>query len=371
MSRSRRIPLRLHRWLACALASMALAACAGSGSGKSQRREALDSLTANVFLPMLADFEQASAELSREADAFCADPDDAGRARVREAWDAARASWEQAEVLSFGPQTLSPWRLSSQLDFWPARPDSVEELLAGDMDLSSPDALEHVGAATKGLPVLEYVLYGDGTSADALGGATPEERRCQYLRALGVDLHARASDLLEVWETEFAADLTLEEGPGRYESVNQAFGEVVNNLAFTVEVARDEKLGRPLGSSAREPKPEAVASRFSDRSIDDLRDNLRGIEAVFTGAYGEQRGPGVSALLGDREQVEQAVFDTHLQLAYDALDGIQLPLREAVVDERSHVTAAMDALRELLIYLQVDLTQSLTVTVTFGGADGD
>ena len=47
-------------------------------------------------------------------------------------WNGARASWERAELLSFGPQTLPPWRLASSIDFWPARPANVDAVLQGD-----------------------------------------------------------------------------------------------------------------------------------------------------------------------------------------------------------------------------------------------
>jgi predicted lipoprotein len=362
-------------WLPCA-AALLFSSCGGGdrASGVSPRRATLESIVDNVYLPMLADFERAADELATQAQAFCAEPDERGLTRVRDAWQSARTPWEQSQVMAFGPHTLPPWRLASSIDFWPAREDDVEAVLAGDQTLTGDAALAQVGASGKGFAAIEYLLYGpDGDlPADAFAAGDAGERRCQYLVALGADLHDRARELRKAWRDDFAPELLLDAESERYADLNEAFGTVVNSLAFTVELVRDTKLGKPLGArSGGDAQPELSESRFSGRGVQDAIDNLRGVEDVFTGGYGDEPARGIAELLRERGHDSDAQFAMHMDNAVAALEAIDAPLDEAVVDDRRKVTAAMDALRELLVFLQVDLTQALSVTVTFGGADGD
>jgi predicted lipoprotein len=333
----------------------------------SPRRRTLLSLTDHVFVPMLEDFTARADELACSAQALCEAPDAERLAATRAAWHAARAGFKRTEVMAFGPHTLAPWRLAPQLDFWPVRPDSVEQVLASDVELATAERLDQVGAAARGLPAIEYLLF-DEAALSALA----DDRRCQYVAALGRDLGSRARELRRVFVEDYAPELLLQSDDGRYASINEAFGEVVNSLAFAVEVVRDEKLGRPLGlRSGGEPQPDAVESPFAARSLQDALDALDGVTIVFTGRYGDRAAEGVGQLLRERGESLDGTFELHMQGARSALEAIDVPLREAVVDRRPRVQAAIDALRELLIFLQVDLTQALSVTVTFGGADGD
>lgn len=356
--------MKLTHILSLALICTALAGCEELVN---PRREALESLTSHAVLPLLEDFEQKSEALAESAQALCDFPEADRLEAARDAWKAARAPWKQSEVLSFGPHTLSPWRLAPQIDFWPTRVDDIEAVLNGEVALTGDEALSEVGASGRGFSAVEYLLFAsDEPSAFGEG-----ERRCDYLIAASADLHARARELHEAWRDEFAAELTDQAGE-HYANLDEAFGELVNNLAFTVEVVRDDKLGRPLGRKTDDvPQPELVESRFSQRSIADSIDVLRGIESIFEGSYGDAQGKGLLFVLHERHRDLDGQLALHMDNAKDALEAIDAPLDAAVVDDPEAVAAAMAALRKLLVFFQVDVAQALGVTVTFGGADGD
>ena len=114
-----------------------------------------------------------------------------------------------------------------------------------------------------------------------------------------------------------------------------------------------------------------MPSRFADRAVEDARDNLRGIASAFSGRFGDAQARGIADLLRERGDAKDAEFALRIDTALAALAAIPAPLSQSLVDERDKVEAARAALADLLVFLQVDLTQALSVTVTFGGADGD
>ncbi|MDD9936306.1 MAG: imelysin family protein [Myxococcales bacterium] len=358
---------RVSPWVL--LAGCLLLAC-DSGAGVSPRRAALDGLIEHVFLPMMGDFGAAAATLSERAEALCAAPGDDTLEQARSAWQRARTPVKQLEVVAFGPHTLPPWRLDAQFDFWPVRPDSIEDVLGGDQVLYGGDAGAFaLGASTKGLPAIEYLLHGPGVGTASF---ETESRRCDYLRALTADLELQAAELEAVWRQEFIPALRIEGEGGRYETIGESFGEVANGLGATLDIIRAEKIGRPFGEkSGGELQPDKLESRYAPRSTEDILDTLAGVEAVFTGRYGDHRTGGLAELLRLGNRPKDVTFQRHMDASVAALRAIEGSLEQALSDDPEGVQSALDALRELHIFLQVDLTQALAVTVTFGGSDGD
>lgn len=367
---------RMHVGLCAAvLLASALFACKkdkddapdGGDEGASPQQLAVDGITENVFLPMAAALQASGQALNAQAESFCVEPDGDGLKALQKAWGVARADYKQTEVMGFGPHTLSPWRLASQLDFWPGRPESVDKVLTGDQDLSDPDT--ELSAAARGLPAIEYLIFAPEHDADWFAA---EPRRCAYLLFIAARLSDNALGLRGAWADTFADELRVREGTDRYDNIQDAFGAIVNQLAFVVEIMRDEKLGTPLGlKSGGTPQLDKLESPFAERGIEDLRDNLRGVRAAFLGDFDDHVGPGVDSVLSARADAGSEPFELHWEAAMAALETIDGPLAQAIERDPASIEAAMEALRALQVYLQVDLAQALNVTITFGGADGD
>ena len=362
MSRSARV----------ALATL-LAACACSPREvEDQRQKLLDSWGRDVLLVNYAELEDHALELESRAAIFCEAPSEAGLASARDAWWAARGAWKRSEVFAFGPYQESPWRLGSRIDFWPARPESIEMVLVSEEPLT-PEAVDLLGAAAKGLPVLEYLLY--PMVEEAVEPFVRQPRRCEYLIAISADLRARASEIRAAWDPEgenYLAEL-VEAGRGStsFMSLHAALGEIVNRMAFTLENIRADKLGKPLGTSAGgEPQPTLLESPFSGRSVEDIRDNVRGINTLFFG------DPSTGALgLDAYLDAKGRHFDLRMRTAIDALDAalvaIDAPLSQAIYDDPGGVEAAIERAGELQRLIQVDVINALSLTVSFNDNDGD
>jgi predicted lipoprotein len=261
-------------------------------------------------------------------------------------------------------------RIGPKIDQWPLRVpvEDVEELLASDAAVT-PAAVNQMGVNRKGLQVAEYLLF----TPDALT-ALADARRCEYLVSVGQELETRALELREAWDpagNDFAGELS-EAGRGRtaFADLHDAFSEVVNRMGFTLENLRTEKLLKPLGTTNGAPAPDQVESRFSGRTLEDMRDNLAGIELLYFGDP-TRSIPGLDSYLNERGRSYATQMRDDLSAIREAIDAIPEPMTEAVSSSRERIDAANDAVSNLQMLIQVDIINTLGLQVSFNDNDGD
>jgi predicted lipoprotein len=272
-------------------------------------------------------------------------------------------------VLKFGPYIEFPDRWGSKIDFWPAREDKIEELLAGDEAITA-ESLAKGGTLTRGLPVIEYLLYSmDEESFEA------ESRWCELLVAATEDLVVMSGKIHDAWAPDsggFLSELT-EAGLGSetYPVVKAGLGEVLNRFGHTVENIRVMKLQEPLGETAEQANSGVLESRFSGRSHEDIRDNLRGIETLYLGDGSAETFDSVQDLLISYGIDYAGVFRDHFDASMAAVDAIPEPLSGSLTKHRDAVQNAIDVLGELQRFIQVDLLGVFSLDLSFNDADGD
>jgi predicted lipoprotein len=352
---------------AVALLGASLCGCSSREIADS-RRELLTSWGDGVLLPLYGDFEARASTLAEHNAELCATPGEGTLEAARSAWWDARAPFKQAEVFAFGPFKEFPWRLGPKLDFWPARTETLDEVLAG----SEPLDVAALGAPARGLPAVEYLLY--PPDVDVLAELGPGTRRCQYLEGLGADLVASAGELRHAWSRDggdYLGEL-IDAGRGSetYMSLPMAVGEVVQRMGFLLENVRNDKLRKPLGGSVDgPPAPGAAESRFSGRSLTDIRDNLAGLKLVYFGPGGDSAGLG--SYLRARGKDFDPLMSARFAAADAALDAVPEPLTLAVAEDPKSVVKLIDALDELGRAVQIDILNALAQNVGFNDNDGD
>lgn len=356
---------------AAASAPASFLACGPTPIGD-RRRQLLESWGVNTLLPLYSECDAGFEALQEAAEQLCETATEASLEAVRAVWWDARAPWKQAELFAFGPYTEEPLRLGPKIDFWPARPSTVEGLLVGTAPLVGEGAVT-LAAPQRGLPAIEYLIFQPDT--DVAAAFVEEPRRCEYLLRLTSELRADLAALYEAWAPEqgnYLGELTEAGRTSRlYPSLQRALGEMVNRMGFLVEHIRKDKLGRPLGAtSGGVPQPEMVESRFSARSVEDIRDNLRGVERAFFGD-GARAELGLESYLIWRGRDLGPLVRARLDASHTALAAIEQPLANAVTNSERAVTRASDQLGELQRALLVDVLSALSLSVGFSGNDGD
>jgi len=351
-------------------ATLLLVGCSESSPARvDTRRELLKGLGEQVFLPNYVEFEEDAAAIEATVAALCEDPTEETLAAVRDAWWASRAPWKRNETVAFGPYE-PPDAFGSSIDFWPCRPDSVTVVLDGTEPIDS----SLLGAAAKGLPPIEYLLY--EPDVDVVAESASGSRRCEYLATLSGALASDATGIRRAWdpaEGDFLGELVnAGRGSSEYDSIEMALGDVINRLVYDVEAARNAKLGAPLGNRTEGvPQPGVAESQFSGRSLEDVRDTVRGVEQVCFGADVEDAQSLARYLKGIKRGDLVSALEVAFAASHDALDAIPEPLATAIVEDPASVQAAIDAIGEIQRLIQADVINAMGLMLTFTDADGD
>ncbi len=348
------------------------AGCGEDAAAPADLRQALlRSWGEDLLLPRYDAAREGAEALHARVGDLCAAPSAARLEDARAAWGEARRPWKEAQVFSFGPYSMEPLRYGPKIDFQPARPESVEGVLAGDGALDQA-AVSGLGSAARGMPALEVLLWGaEGPVEEAFA---PGSRRCAYLEGASADLGATVGLLRDAWDPAgggYLLELT-DPQPDGYGDLQMALGEVINRMGYLLENLRLDRLGRPLGREfGGSPQPEVVESRLAGRSLEDLRDSLRGLELVWFGPEERPGAQGLSGYIQRRSPTFDARFREQMERLYAALDAIDGPLTDAVVSDADDVQALIDALTDAQRFIQVDVIGALGLAVGFNDNDGD
>lgn len=375
-----------HRWIqvvVLCVAGLSLAGCE-SESIQDPRRNVLEHWVDQSLLADYRALKISAIDLDKQAQAYCRAPSPERWSRLQKAWWAARAPWKRSETFAFGPYADNPWRLGAKIDFWPARPMSIDKILENqELELTS-QVVASLGASTTGMPALEYLLFRAQPNPNV-----DSKRRCAYLQGLTYDLIQDSQAMLQAWSPEgsnYRAELIFANQDSLvFEDLDDAMAEVVNRIGFTLENIRRDKLAAVLGKGPGKIHPEAAESRFSGRSVEDMRDNLRGIEMLIFGPAGRHQ---IQRLQFNRSEwtglptnlVQMLEYRgiylgqelaERLSASYAALDAIDGPLGEVAGRNPQLLRAAIDRLGEFQQLIQTRVLDGLSLKITFNDADGD
>lgn len=363
--------MKSMRWIIGPIGVGALAISVTLGCPESEidhRAEVLD----NVGQSVLQDLGEAHADAQALHEAIvelCAAPDAAHLDAGQAAWMQLRAPWKRIQALPFGP--LVDEGYDTAIDFWPARPSSIEGGLVSGA--SSQAELDALGVASKGMPAIEYLLWdpiaGDAAVLALFTGAEGPQR-CAYVELLAADVELRLGELDAAWRDAggFADQLAQAGQSEAFPTLALAIDQLLNAMIAGLHDIEDPKLRKPLGATIGAPQPELVESRFSDRSLLDARDGLEGFARAYLGS---DEAPGLTLVIASKSPtVDERVRDA-LAAAELALADVPEPLRATIVDAPIQAEAAADAVHELRTVLTAEVASLLGVTVSLGDNDGD
>lgn len=363
------------------LLALAVASCVFDLDGVDPRppgrNEVLESIALDVIVPTYRELEAKAAAQATAVEALCGSsgPTQDSLDEAQRAWRAVRVPLRQSDAFAFGP--VEDERIGSAIDFWPAREDAITTALAA-AETPTPEYVDALGVATKGLPVIEYLLFdpegGDAAVLQALDPDTSDGAyRCAFVTALAADVAQQTTALGQAWDLDggnFATELAQAgSGSERYDSVQMAVDELLNANLAALTQATDMRLGKPLGTrNGGTPQPDSVESRFSDNAIADLQASLQGVKTVYMGS---EDGLGWTDLVAaDAPSLDESIREQFAR-AEEALAALDEPLRTAVTGDGGPAEKARAELLELRRLFTVDVIGLFGGTVTFNDADGD
>lgn len=324
-----------------------------------------------VIRPGYAALAETSRVLEGKVDALCQQPSAAALKEAKDAFVGAVAAWSKVEIFRFGP-VIQDHRYE-RLFYWPDPKGlglrQVQDALAKqDKSVTERETLAAKSVALQGLPALEFLLHGDGGETLAKGDGDAAFR-CRFAASIAANVDHIAEEVEQGWADGAPFTKSFLD-PGPDDPAFHAPKEVTLDLfkAFTtgIELVRDQKLGKPLGSSPAEAKPKLAAFWRSGLTFANMEGNLDGVRALFAkGGFAQvvaQESPGVE---------NSILFD--LDRAIEVLRGIDKPIAEAVKDEglRTKLEALRVSLKSAAQTAGDMIARGAGLSFGFNAMDGD
>lgn len=332
------------------------------------RGKMLSDMYTNAIQPLHAAFVTEATSFNDLAQAFAVAPTLQNLQVLQQQWIATQQAWQTCEPINVGDVRES--FINTKINSWPANTGFIEGFIAGSDELN--EAFIHSkGTTSKGLPTLEYLLFGSDNTT-VLQQLTGTPRRMQYLTAVAADLNTNAIAIKDQWlsyESGFTGSTGL--------AIDGSTNLLVNALLEYEEFIKNDKVGAPLGKKTNNiAQPGSVESALSNTSIPHILHNLDGIDAMLNGTYTGDSGNGLYTYLDAVDPMENGTklsdrIKGQIVLCRNAANTINGTLEEAVVNNPTQVDALYLEMKKLTVLLKVDMTSILGVTVTFTDNDGD
>lgn len=346
----------------------------GANIDNFDRKAMLENISQNIILPAFANFETETTDLKDAITTLANDVNAANLDNAQQAWLNAALSWSYAEMFMMGP--IDQMVVAYSIQNWPASPANIEEGI-NTTETINEAYIESIGSSKKGLPAIEYLLFdfdnGDQVILDQL---LDSENRRAYLEALAQNLNTIATNLYQGWKPDggnYISTFTSSTGKDAASSANV----LANEFLMLIEDVRRSKIGVPLGKSSMGTiLPEMVEARFSGESLKLMLRNLDAIEDVFlgTGTNGDQLGyyDYLNALNAEYQGMPLAdVIADQMSTFRAAINGINDPLKTAVLNQTEAVEQAFTEGQKLVVLTKTDMISRLGLSVTYVDNDGD
>lgn len=337
------------------------------------RHAMLDNIVNGVILPSYQAFVDSALDLETVTQTFSENPNLDTLADVQDAWRDASDAWEEVGFYGIGLELMS---LHNQIDKRPANINLINRLL-DNADVIDENFISIIGSTQKGLPAIEYFIFdAEGDNQAVLDNLADNPQYLEFVVALTQYLPTSGENILRYWSVD--GDNFAEEFINADQAGGEAQGSInilVNEMFATFEMLLQMRIGEPSGiTTGGTADPTLVDAPRSRHSLARIDHTLIGLQRLFTG--GEDNALGFDDYLdflgADYEgQTLSSYINAQFEASFLALDLIDAPLQDAVLNQTEAIQNLYDKIRMTFLAIRVDMASQLSVLVTFSDADGD
>jgi predicted lipoprotein len=359
-------------------------ACGGNGNDPSpadngkDRQVILTHWVDNIITPSYANFKAAFDAVKIKADAFTSSPDNTTLTEFRSAWDDAYLEWQKVELFEFGP--ADHYTLRNFFNIYPA------DVAGITVNLNDPSVNLDLPAsyARQGFPALDYLINGVGSDDAQIisfyTAGADAAKRIAYVKRITDRMSTLISNVISGWSTYRK---TFIDRTGL--DIGSSFGNAVNAYVLHYErFIRSGKIGIPSGStvatggSVNPDKVEAyyrkdISLALAKTAHDAAVDFFNG-RNVNTGAGGPSFKSYLDAL-GAKDAATNTmlsdIINDQFTVISNHLNGLSQDLSQQVQSDNQPVADTYAAMQKLVRIIKVDMTSSMSVTITYTDNDGD
>lgn len=337
------------------------------------RRALLTSMVENVIIPAQQAFIDVSAQLEADVATFADDPTIDNLMLVQASWRETSNAWEEIELYAFDLRLSAT---HNQVDKPPLNVEFVEDILNGDEEITG-DYVEGIGSTSRGLPVIEYLIFDPTLSAEEIVATFDDARRLIFLVALSQNIHDKAEEIRLYWSEDgrnYAQTFIEQDQEGGV--IRGTINMIANKMFLYIEEDLDMWIGEPSGIAlGTDPQPDLVESLLSGQSLQHILHHLIGMKNLFNGGEADDMLGFddylnfLDAEFEDRPLSE--VINERFDVAIASIEAVEQPLQVAVVENPEQVAEIYENIRQLMIPMRVDMGSQFNIVMTLSDRDGD
>jgi uncharacterized protein len=360
----------MRRWIGALITVFTVLGCSENGPvGNSfDRRRMLTEISDSVIIPAYNNVVDKAVDLQTLIDRFTAAPSISTLAPCKSAWELVALQWQRALPFDFGPAEGSMGNLSVNVATFPVTTNKIEAAIA-----AADTSLQNFDRDGRGLYGVEYLLFAED-EATTVQRFLDDGVRSAYLRSVVRRMVAELRSVRAAWVGGYRDQFISRSGTDAGSGTSLLF----NHLNISFELAKNYKLGLPLGKIAGQTtaEPSKVEAFYSGRSIMLLREHTT---SVFNLWYG--RTPSGTSILGFRDYLltvpngQRSIDETEVQLlavkgAFDSLHDDEV-MSDLISTDPSRLHALHGEMQKLTRFIKSELSSLLGISITYSSGDGD
>lgn len=324
---------------------------------KADQTPLLTNISDILIIPAYQDLSQRIVQLSEAINNFVAAPSENTLTAARNTFKIAYLSWQRAAPFEFGPPEAV--FLKSTINNFPLN----EAALQANLDKGTWN-LDAAGTYDKGLPALDFLLYGVAGDDQAIVTYfinTPNAKK--YLTDIVSQIKGKVDKVVSDWTKDYRSQFIANTGT----AAGTGLSLIINSLNEEYEYIKRDKIGIPSGVvTLGFTNPTKVEAYHSGLSLELLNEALNASEQYFSG----KNGIGLDDYLNEVNAMKDGeklsnVIKAQYQAARTAIQQISNPLSEAVDKQNSTVQDAYTQLVKQIINIKTDMPSVLCVAITY------
>ncbi|MBO6759212.1 MAG: imelysin family protein [Roseibium sp.] len=328
---------------------------------------AVETALDHVIIPNHQAFYGASTVNLTSLVRLCARPSSDHLTAARTSFKDLLTAWSRVEMFRFGPARED--NRFEQLFYWPDRKGrglkQVQRALASeDPQFTDSGVLAGKSIAVKGLPALEFVLF--GTGSDTLAAGNPF--RCAFAEAIARVIESNANALLAGWnDADGYGDLMKSAGSdgSPYKTHGEAVQDLLRAASEQLEIVRNVKLAAALNDTPQSAKPKRAPFWRSDMTLPTVSANISSVNHLFEESINDLLAP---------EHVRQATaLSFEIAQVTRTMDGLEdnwLDLSTST-DGHQKLSYVLFPLNGAVFLIREMYPAALGLTLGFNSLDGD
>lgn len=314
----------------------------------------LQNIADNIIVPALNDFSTKINDLESSYAVFQASRTAPNLEDVRTKWKAAYLSWQTVKIFDFGP--IRDYGFKGATGTYPTDTVKINDNVTnGGYNLATAANVDAIG-----LPSLDYFLY----RVDALTYFIGNDPYATYANDVIQKLKSETTVVLSAWnsyKSTFVASTGTES--------TSAFSLLVNEFCRDYELAKNSKLGIPIGKQSLGIQlPEYIEARRSGFSFEIQKASVTSLSNVYHGGS----GVGFDDYLVSLERSTLATsISTRFSEIVSKINSFSGTLEEEMTNNVSELDNLYILYQGQVVSIKTDMSSAFGVLITYQDNDGD